>query len=124
MKTLDMYTKVTKMKKLFRHFEKIPIPLPFPATATGLTMGVLTLLVMVNWGKNIPFPAYAALPLLVAGAISYYEPEEINIFQMALAYARRWVRPKRRIINRSVARIGTRKEYREMTYIREWREQK
>lgn len=119
-----MYVKVTKMKKLFRHFEKIPIPLPFPATATGLIMGVLSFVVMINWGVNIPLAAYVALPLLIAGAISYYEPEEINIFQMALAYARRWIRPKRRIVNRSVARIGTRKEYKEMTYIREWREKK
>lgn len=118
MRELDTYTEVLKVKRLFRHLEGIPIPLPFPATTTALITFALLEVIMFKWvPAGYPLVKYVIIPVGAAGAISYYEPEGINPFQQAYRQVRRWLKPRRRVVNRAVPLKGIRKQYPHMTII-------
>lgn len=118
MRELDTYTEVLKVKRVFRHLEGLPIPLPFPATTTALITLVLLEVVMFKWVPyGNPLVKYVVIPLGAAAGISYYEPEGITLYQQGYRQIRRWLKPRRRIVNRPVALNGVRKEYPHMTYI-------
>jgi len=97
---LDMYTDVFKIRKMIHHVQRIP--LPFPMTALGLTAGVALEWAMFYFDGGNPIIKHVFIPLVVAGWISYYEPDGISLSQITYAYIRQLFRPKRRVVNRPV----------------------
>ncbi len=116
---LDMYTEVSRIKPVFRHFEGVPLPLPVPVTVTGIISAVSWVIVSFYFFPNgDPLTNYILVPVILASAISYFEPEFITPIQWGYAYIRKWIKPTRRIINRSVPPIGYKKVYKQYTIIR------
>ncbi|PTM52714.1 TcpE family conjugal transfer membrane protein [Desmospora activa] len=116
MRELDTYTSTLKTKKMIHHLERIPIP--FPLTIAGLVVLVLLEIIMFKWVPfGNPLVKYIVIPVGICIWISYHEPEGINIFQQIYRKIRRWFKPRRRKVNRSIPLRGVRKEYPQMTYI-------
>ncbi len=115
---LEMYTEISRLKQVIRHFEGVPIPLPIPITLSSVVIAVIWELVSFYW---IPFgdpvTKYVIIPLLLIVLVSYFEPENIHPMQWVYAYIRRWIRPFRRVVNRAVPHKRFWREYRQQTYI-------
>lgn len=109
---LPMYTEITRLKQVFRHIEGVPIPLPVPVTVSGIMTGIMWIVLVAKWIPWVdPLTKYVFFPIILVCVISYFEPEGMSPFSWIYAKIRSFIRPQRRIINRSVPQIGYLKEY-------------
>lgn len=116
MKLLDMYSEVTKAKRMIRHIERLP--LPFPMTYGAMATAIVLEVIMFKWVPfGNPLVKYIIIPLGSAAFISHFEPEGINLFQQVFRRLRKRFRPKKRVVNTPVAIKGTQKVYQQITYL-------
>lgn len=115
---VDMYTEVTRLKQVFRHIQGIPIPFPIPITLSSLMGGVVWILAMLHVPGGDPFMKFLFTPMILVSVLSYLEPDQVSPWGWMYAYIRKWVRPRKRVINRSVPPIGYQIEYRQYSIVR------
>jgi hypothetical protein len=101
-----MYTDVNRLKQVFRHIEGISIPLPIPITITAICVGVLSILLalLIPWGE--PLTKYVFMPLVLMCVVSYIEPDQVSPIAWVYGHIRRWIKPRRRVMNRAVPSLG------------------